>query len=120
MRFVLDQDTPVSIRRFLQGQGHDCWTADEAGLAEADDDDLAQYAQDKNAIMVSHDEEFAARRKRRTFGIHVWLRCHQVRGLEVLSECFDAIEPHLAAGKPCVLELTVDGGFRYHPAQWDV
>jgi len=39
MRFCLDHNVPVSVRRILLEQGHDCWTASEAGLATEGQDD---------------------------------------------------------------------------------
>ena len=44
VRFVLDNDVPVSVRAMLQRHGHEAWSAHEAGLAEAEDDDLTVYA----------------------------------------------------------------------------
>ena len=45
MRFFLDHNVPVSVRRMLVEEGNDCWTASEAGLAtEGQDDNLSVYA----------------------------------------------------------------------------
>jgi hypothetical protein len=33
VRFFLDHDVPASVGKMLRGEGHDCWTAAQAGLA---------------------------------------------------------------------------------------
>jgi hypothetical protein len=38
LRFVLDNDVAVTVRRVLLDAGHECWTAAEANLDEAPDD----------------------------------------------------------------------------------
>ena len=75
MRFLLDNDVAVTVRRVLLDAGHECWTAGEANLHDAPDDALAVYAANRGAVLVSHDAEFARRRRRNTIGQHVWLRC---------------------------------------------
>jgi hypothetical protein len=50
VRFFLDHNVPVSVRRMLLEQGHECWTASEAGLAtEGQDDNLSVYADSKES-----------------------------------------------------------------------
>lgn len=86
MRFVLDNDVAVTVRRVLLDAGHECWTAAEAHLDDAPDDALAVYAADRRAALISHDAEFARRRRRNTVGQHVWLRCTEPRAVAVLRE----------------------------------
>jgi predicted nuclease of predicted toxin-antitoxin system len=45
------------------------------GLSGAIDDAIAVYADDRKAILVSHDKAFAERHRLNTLGKHVWLRC---------------------------------------------
>ena len=85
MRFFLDQDVPVSVRRMLVSEGHQCWTANEAGLAaEPQDDSLTVYADDKDAVLVTLDREFSERRRKNTIGRHIWLRCREHEAAEIL------------------------------------
>ena len=58
MRFFLDNDVPVSVRTMLQRYGHEAWSANEAGLAEAEDDDLTVYAVRRRSVLVSLDAQF--------------------------------------------------------------
>ncbi len=71
MRFVLDHDVSVKVRAVIRDAGHQCWTAGQAGLDAASDSELAVYAHDKNAVLVSHDRDFAQKRKENTYGQHV-------------------------------------------------
>jgi hypothetical protein len=43
VRFILDNDVPVSVRTMLLREGHEAWSAYQAGLADAADDDLTVY-----------------------------------------------------------------------------
>lgn len=101
MRFVLDNDVDAAVGQALRAAGHDCWTADKAGLAGADaasDDEVSVYAHEKHAVVVTHDREFSRRRIRTTYGKHVWLRCEQPDAAAIvaarLEELFVALEQH--------------------------
>ena len=62
----------------LHRERHDCWTVSEAGLAgEGQDDNLTVYADVKNAVLVTMDEEFSQRRRKHSIGRHIWLRCRR-------------------------------------------
>ena len=76
MRFFLDNDVPVSVATVLRRNGHICWTANEAGLAdEAEDDNLTVYADKRQAVLVSLDVQFMQRRRANAIERHVRLRC---------------------------------------------
>jgi predicted nuclease of predicted toxin-antitoxin system len=75
MRFVLDNDVPVSVREMLLHEGHEAWSVGEAGLAVAEDDDLTIYAADHEAVLISLDVEFMQRRRANAIGRHLRLRC---------------------------------------------
>ena len=79
MRFVLDEDVDVQlVGSFLRQRGHECWSVVDAGLGGADDDAVAIYADDRDAVLITHDAGATRRRRRFTFGRHVFLRCHQL------------------------------------------
>ena len=84
MRFFLDQAVPVSVQKMLRAAGHECWTAAEAGLFAAADDDLSVYADAKHAALITLDKEFSLRRLRNPIGHHVWLRCPEPKAADVL------------------------------------
>jgi predicted nuclease of predicted toxin-antitoxin system len=69
VRFVLDNDVDAEDGVVLRRAGHVCWTAAGAGLAgpvSAVDDEVADYAHDKQAVLITHDREFTRRRMRNT------------------------------------------------------
>jgi predicted nuclease of predicted toxin-antitoxin system len=75
VRFVCDHDVDAAVAVVLRRLGHEAWTASDAGLATAVDDELAVYAHDQGAVLVTHDKEFSQRRKHNIIGKHLWLRC---------------------------------------------
>jgi predicted nuclease of predicted toxin-antitoxin system len=91
LRFFLDNDVPASVAKMLRRQGHDCWTAAQAGLAaEGQDDNLTVYAARHGAILVTLDREFMRRRRANPIGRHIRLRCPEPEA----AACLDG---HLAA-----------------------
>lgn len=85
MRFFLDQNVDAECGRVLRSAGHDCWTAEEAGLPADSDGDLAIYAHNKNAVLVTHDKGFTGWRSRNTIGQHIQLDCTEPDGPDVLE-----------------------------------
>jgi predicted nuclease of predicted toxin-antitoxin system len=86
VRFFLDQNVPASVRTMLQEEGHDCWTASQAGLAnEGQDDNLTVYATDQRAALISMDREFSQRRLENPYGHHIWLHCAEPKAAKVLQ-----------------------------------
>ena len=85
MRFFLDNDVPISVRTMLQRYGHEVWSAYEAGLAEAEDDDLTVYAAKRGSVLVSLDVQFMQRRRTNAIGRHIRLRCPEPDAATVLA-----------------------------------
>lgn len=85
MRFLLDNDVPVDVGRMLGRHGQGWWTAYGAGIAGDQDDDLTKYADDHDAVLVTFDREFTARRRRNAIGRHVMLRCVEPDAAHVLE-----------------------------------
>jgi predicted nuclease of predicted toxin-antitoxin system len=86
VRFFLDHNVPISVRSMLLGQGHECWTAAEAGLAaEGQNDNLSVYADSKHAVLVTFDREFSQRRRKNPIGHHIWMSCPEPRAALVLQ-----------------------------------
>ena len=46
-RFVCDHDDDVAVAMMLRKAGHEAWTAADAGLYRAGNDDLTVYADNK-------------------------------------------------------------------------
>ena len=56
-----------------------------AGLSEAADDDLTLYAESKDAVLVTHDQEFSRRRRKNPIGRHLHLDCPDTSAREVIG-----------------------------------
>ncbi len=109
MRFFLDEDVNAAVGQFLRRRRHQCWTTAQAGRSGAKDDDQSVYADDKDAVLVSHDLELLARRRRRVIGRHVALCCEQPDGVELLDTWIELIEPVLESLKHVTIELRWNG-----------
>ena len=101
MRFFLDNDVDAAVASMLRRKRHQAWTAEEAGLAAARDDDLSVYAHTKRAVLLTHDREFTTRRRRSPIGQHVRLACAAWDAVEVLRRDLAALEVILRA-RPAV------------------
>jgi predicted nuclease of predicted toxin-antitoxin system len=58
MKFLTDQDVYAITVRFLNGLGHDVVTASQLGLAQAEDAQLLQTAQQQGRILITRDRDF--------------------------------------------------------------
>jgi predicted nuclease of predicted toxin-antitoxin system len=109
VRFFCDQHVDVAVAAMLRELGHEAWTAANAGLTTAADDDLTVYAIDKGACLITHDEEFSRRRQRNVIGQHVWLRCNEWDAADVLRRNPDWLEPLLANRRDVWVRLSREG-----------
>lgn len=117
MRFVLDHDVSSEVRPTFIDAGHECWTAGNAGLARATDEEIAVYAHNQHAALVSHDIEFAKWRKKRTVGQHVWLHCPEPDAPEVAKKWLDRIVEDLNHMSDVVLTISRDS-YNVNPGNW--
>jgi predicted nuclease of predicted toxin-antitoxin system len=96
VRFFLDNDVPVSVGRMLGRNGHEWWSANDAGLAnEGQDDNLTVYASEHHAVLVTLDREFSRRRQANAIGWHVRLRCPEPDAAVVLASHLKEILDYL-------------------------
>jgi len=118
LRFVLDNDVAVTVRRVLFDAGHECWTAAEANLDDAPDDALAVYADERGATLISHDADFARRRRRNTVGQHLWLRCTEPHAPAVVAEHLPEVVDVLVRMPDVVIEVRPDS-LTVWPPRWE-
>ena len=117
MRFFLDENVDAAVGAVLRDAGHACWTAVEAGLSGAIDDAIAVYADDRRAVLVSHDKAFAERHRLNTFGKHVWLSCEPFEAPDAVGRLLPEITRRLASMSHLVVEVTRDR-VTCHPPRW--
>lgn len=58
MKFLIDNQLPIALSRFLQGQGLESRHVMELGLDEASDLEIWRYAEREGCVIVSKDEDF--------------------------------------------------------------
>lgn len=115
MRFVLDHNVDEAVGREIRKRKHDCWRAPEHLAQDGRDDEISIYAVEKDAVVISHDGEFAARRRAHPIGIHVRLKCSEPDAVEVVRLHFaDVIEAisYLGIG---VINVSWNGVEPIHP-----
>lgn len=69
----------------------------------------AVFADDRRAVVVSHDKDFTKRRIANTFGQHVRLACDQPDAVDVLEPLLDDLLVKLEAINPTVLIVSREG-----------
>jgi limonene-1,2-epoxide hydrolase len=96
-------------------------TAHEVGLAgvdSAEDDALTVYGSDRRRVVITHDREFTARRKRNTIGLHVRICVEQPDAAEVMENRLDDVIEALAWTESAVIEV-FRTSVRHHPPRWE-
>lgn len=91
----------------LRKHGHEAWTAGVAGLAKAADDALTVYSHDRDAVLITHDVEFSQRRRRSVIGRHIFLRCNEWDGPEVIANHLDEVLPVLERHSDAWVKLSM-------------
>lgn len=116
MRFVIDHDVDVAVCQVLTDAGHDCWRAPDGLALDGVDDEISVYADDKRAVVVTHDRVFTDIRKKATFGQHVRLACKHPHAARVMRDRLPELLDKLAAGTG-VYTVSASRVVR-HPPQW--
>ena len=60
MKFILDENMPLSVRDTLRESGHEVEHIRETSLQGASDFEIANHARKKNAILITKDIEFGS------------------------------------------------------------
>ena len=75
MKFLVDAQLPPALAVWLQEAGHEAEHVEDVGLREANDGAIWAHALQSGAIIVTKDEDFAARSVQTAIApIIVWLR----------------------------------------------
>lgn len=59
MRFLIDAQLPPALARMLNERGHVAEHVTDIGPADASDRDLWRYAIEREAVLITKDEDFA-------------------------------------------------------------
>lgn len=93
----------------LRRHCHDAWTASNAGLSAASDDELTVYADNQSAALLTHDVEFSRRRERNVIGTHVWLRCSEMDAVHLVEQHLDELVAAVSIHKDVWVRLSAEG-----------
>lgn len=102
MRFLIDAQLPPAVAVWLRERGHEVETVREVGLREAEDGAIWAHARRTRMIILTKDEDFAARSQQAREGpAVVWLRVGNVSNRALRGW----LEPRL----PGILQLLDQG-----------
>jgi predicted nuclease of predicted toxin-antitoxin system len=118
VRFVLDHDVDVRVGAVLRQAGHECWPSTAGLAASADGGTVAVYADDRRAVLITHDREFTRRRMKNTIGRHMRLDCEQPDATAVIGAHLDALVAGLEHAHDVVLVASAAGVTR-HAGHWE-
>ena len=106
MKFVVDNQLPLQLARFLGARGHDAVHVTEVALDEATDRTLWDWAIDSQRVVVSKDEDFLFLAKRAgDDGRLLWIRlgnCRKVTLLTVVERALDSVLAAFSSGQRIV------------------
>jgi len=75
VKILVDAQMSPALAAWLRAHGHDAQAVREVGLREADDSAIWAHALQTGAVIVTKDEDFAARSQQMQNGpVIVWLR----------------------------------------------
>jgi predicted nuclease of predicted toxin-antitoxin system len=94
LRFVVDAQLPPALVRILAVAGHEAEHVMDVGLRDADDASIWNYALERQAVLLTKDEDFSARSLRSEGPIVVWLRIGNA-SRRALSEWFTPLLPKI-------------------------
>ncbi len=101
----------------LRRHGQKCASVYEVGLATASDEEISIFTDDKHAICVTQDREMITRRRRDTFGRHVYLQCDEWNAAEVLERHLDAVIELLQSREAIVVRVG-PRAVKAFPSKW--
>lgn len=109
MKYLVDNQLPVALARYLAAQGRDCEHVADVGLQAEEDRTIWQYAKERGLVIISKDEDFQVLANRQG-GIPpqvVWVRlgnCRKVALLEAFAKILPQLDELLASGE-AVIEI---------------
>jgi len=98
MRFLIDAQLPAALARWLTERGPIAEHVSDHGLEAASDAAIWNFALAASAVIISRDEDFAARKTLEELGpAVVWIRLRNVRRRELLRWFEKALPEILSA-----------------------
>lgn len=86
MIFLVDNQLPTALARFLQAQGLECLHVLDVGLGQWPDREVWRFAAERGAVLISKDEDFFHLAGRRGAVVQlVWIRLGNCRTRALLT-----------------------------------
>ncbi len=102
MKFLVDNQLPVALVRFLVSRGAECQHVLDVGLAGATDAEIWKHASQNDSIVISKDEDFLyLATLPETTARFVWIRfgnCRTKALLAAIENLWLKVEAGLKAG----------------------
>ena len=102
MKFLIDNQLPVTLAQFLKNRGFECRHVLDERLADADDAEICRYAEAQDFIIISKGEDFIYHAKRPAAKVRViWVRlgnCRTAKLLAAFERSWQEIATSLEAG----------------------
>jgi predicted nuclease of predicted toxin-antitoxin system len=108
VKFLVDNQLPVALARWLSAQGHEARHVLELGLEETSDKEIWRQAVVEDYVVVSKDEDFFHLATRATQGKLVWVRrpnCRKQALLAAFASALPAVEQAIHDGHR-IVQLT--------------
>ncbi len=102
MRFLIDNQLPTAVARFLAARGAECQHVLDLGLGQAADSEIWRLAAERQTVLISKDEDFFHLAGIPGAGVQlVWVRlgnCRTPALLSALERAWPRIQACLEAG----------------------
>ena len=105
MRFLVDDQLPIALARWLTAQGHEASHVFEIGLTGATDRVLWEVVRSQGAVMVTKDADFINLQRQLPGPAIVWLtlgNCSKATLLQVMERGWRELAAALKAGETLV------------------
>jgi predicted nuclease of predicted toxin-antitoxin system len=103
VRFLVDNQLPAALARFLSARNVDCRHVLDFGLAQSSDAEICRYAEAGEIVLISKDEDFLHLANRPGAALRlVWIRignCRRRALLEAVGRAWPRIVASLEAGE---------------------
>jgi predicted nuclease of predicted toxin-antitoxin system len=95
VKFLVDNQLPAALARWLASRGYDAMHVLDVGLADATDRAILNYAISNESVVVSKDEDFSRLIIEADSSV-VWVRLGNCR-TKTLLQAFDSAFPQILA-----------------------
>ena len=93
MRFLVDNQLPKALARWLSAHGHEAVHVLDIGMAQTPDAEICAYAANESRVVVSKDEDFLSLVLRPGVTVQlVWVRMPNCTNAELLTAFAHALE----------------------------